>query len=167
MRKRILVADDSELIRQQVRKILESDQQIEVCAEAQDGAEAVRMARQYRPDLVLMDVFMLEMSGLEALCEIKRTEPNLPVVVFTIDDSADLQVESWSAGADAFVLKAKGSVELLPALSHKDPSPRFAPAISASFSTVRQFRPVLTVASFESKYAFDSFERPTPFGSHK
>lgn len=70
MRKRILVADDSELIRQQVRKILESDQQIEVCAEAQDGAEAVRMARQYRPDLVLMDVFMPEISGLEALCEI-------------------------------------------------------------------------------------------------
>lgn len=70
MRKRILVADDSELIRQQVRKILESGQQIEVCAEAQDGAEAVRMARQYRPDLVLMDVFMPEISGLEALCEI-------------------------------------------------------------------------------------------------
>lgn len=70
MRKRILVADDSELTRQQVRKILESGQQIEVCAEAQDGAEAVRMARQYRPDLVLMDVFMPEISGLEALCEI-------------------------------------------------------------------------------------------------
>jgi chemotaxis response regulator CheB len=77
IRKRILVVDDSELIRQQVRKISESDQQIEVCAEAQDGAEAVRMARQYRPDLVLMDVFMPEMSGLDALCEI-RTEPRVP-----------------------------------------------------------------------------------------
>ena len=118
MRKRILIADDSELIRQQVRKILESDQQIEVCAEAQDGAEAVRMARQYRPDLILMDVFMPEMSGLEALCEIKRTAPNLPVVIITIDDSGDLPVESRNAGADAFVLKAKGSVELLPTI-HK------------------------------------------------
>ena len=127
MRKRILVVDDSELIRQQVRKILESDQRIEVCAEAENGAEAVRMARQCRPDLVLMDVFMPEISGLEALYEIKRTEPNLPVVVFTIHDSGDLRVESRNAGADGFVLKAKGSVELLPTIHKLLPSLRLSP----------------------------------------
>jgi len=124
MRKRILVADDSELIRQQVRKILESDQQLEICAEAENGKEAVRMTRQHRPDLVLMDVFMPEMSGLEAVCEIKRTAPNLPVVVFTIDDSGGLPAQSKNAGADAFVLKAKGSVELLPTIRRLLPSVR-------------------------------------------
>lgn len=127
MRKRILVADDSELIRQQIRKILESDQQLEICAEAENGKEAVRMARQHRPDLVLMDVFMPEMSGLAALCEIKRTAPNLPIVVFTINDSGDLRVESKNAGADAFVLKAKGSVELLPTIHKLLPSLRVSP----------------------------------------
>ena len=124
---RVLIADDSELIRQQVRKILESDQQLEICAEAENGREAVRMARQYRPDLVLMDVFMPEMSGLEALYEIKRTAPNLPVVVFTILDSGDLRAESRNAGADAFVLKAKGSVELLPTIHRLLPSLRILP----------------------------------------
>jgi DNA-binding NarL/FixJ family response regulator len=94
MRKRILVADDSELIPQQVRKILESDQRLEICAEAENGREAVRMARQYRPDLILMDVLMPEMSGLAAAYEIKRTAPNLPVVVFTLYDSADIHIES-------------------------------------------------------------------------
>jgi len=127
MRIRILIADDSGLIRQQVRRILESDQQLEVCAEAENGREAVRMARQCRTDLVLMDVFMPEMSGLEALCEIKRTEPNLPVVVFTIHDSGDLRVESRNAGADAFVLKAKGSVELLPTIHKLLPALRVSP----------------------------------------
>jgi DNA-binding NarL/FixJ family response regulator len=122
MRKRILVADDSELIRQQVRKILESDQRLEICAEAENGREAVRMARQYRPDLILMDVLMPEMSGLAAAYEIKRTAPNLPVVVFTLYDSADIHIESKNAGADAFVLKAKGSLELLPTIHKLLPS---------------------------------------------
>lgn len=66
-------------------KFLGSDQQLEICAEAENGAEAVRSAGKHRPDLVLMDVFMPEMSGLEAACEMKRTAPNLPVVIFTIN----------------------------------------------------------------------------------
>lgn len=116
MRKRILVVDDNELILRQIRRILEPDQQIEICAEAKNGAEAVVKARNYRPDLVLMDVFLPEMNGLDALREIRKTAPTLPVVVFTLYDSGDIQTESQKAGADVLLLKANGGAELLPTI---------------------------------------------------
>ena len=113
MPKRILVADDNELIRRQVRRILGQDQQIEICAEAGNGVEAIRKARQYRPDLVLLDVFMPEMNGLVALREIKKTAPGLPIVIFTLHDVGGIQAESTKAGADAFLLKANSGVALV------------------------------------------------------
>jgi len=116
MPKRILVADDSELIRRQIRKILSQDHEIEICAEAENGAEAVRKARKYRPDLVLMDVFMPVMSGLAAVQEIKKISPQLPIVIFTLSDSGDIQAESENAGADFVLRKANGGVDLLPTI---------------------------------------------------
>jgi DNA-binding NarL/FixJ family response regulator len=116
MRKHILVVDDNELIRRQIRRILESDQQLEICAEAENGADAVRKTREYGPDLVLIDVFMPEMNGLSAVREIKKESPNLPVLVFTLHDSGEIQIESQKAGADAFLLKANGGIKLLPTL---------------------------------------------------
>jgi len=116
MRKRILVVDDNELIRRQIRKILESDQQLEICAEAENGTDAVEKTRRYCPDLVLIDVFMPKMNGLAAVREIKNTSPNLPVLVFTLHDSGEIQIESQKAGADAFLLKANGGIKLLPTL---------------------------------------------------
>jgi DNA-binding NarL/FixJ family response regulator len=116
MRKRILVVDDNELIRRQIRRILESDQQLEICAEAENGVDAVQKARRHCPDLVLIDVFMPEMNGLTAVREIKKTSPNLPVLVFTLHDSGEIQIESQNAGADACLLKANGGIKLLPTL---------------------------------------------------
>jgi DNA-binding NarL/FixJ family response regulator len=116
MRKRILVADDNELIRRQIRRILDVDRQIGICAEAKNGVEAVRKARRDHPDLVLIDVFMPEMNGLAALREIKKTAPQVPVMVFTLHDSGGIRVESEKAGADAFLLKAYSGVELLPTI---------------------------------------------------
>src|SRR5713101_4802704 len=72
MPKRILVADDSELIRRQIRTILESDRDIQICAEAGNGLDAVRKAHECRPDLAVVDVFMPEMNGLSATREIKK-----------------------------------------------------------------------------------------------
>ena len=116
MRKRILVADDSELIRQQVRRILEPDQQVEICAEADNGMDAVRKTREHRPDLVVIDIFMPQMSGLEAVREIRKTSPHLPVAVLTLHDSGGIRAESEKVGADAFLLKANASAELLPTI---------------------------------------------------
>ncbi len=111
--KRILVADDNLLIRRQVRRILEADQQIEVCAEAENGAEAVRKARVFQPDIVLLDVFMPVLSGLAAAREIRRASPDLPIVILTLYDSAEIQMESKKAGADAFLAKGDGAIKLL------------------------------------------------------
>jgi DNA-binding NarL/FixJ family response regulator len=116
MRKRILIADDSELIRQQVRRILEPDQQLEICAEADNGMDAVRKTRQHRPDLVVIDIFMPQMSGLEAVREIRKTSPHLPVTVLTLHDSGGIRAESEKVGADAFLLKANAGAELLPTI---------------------------------------------------
>ena len=118
MPKRILIADDSELIRRQVRRMVDSDPQIEVCAEAENGAEAVSKTRKYRPDLVLIDVFMPEVNGFDAVREIKKRVPDTPVVIFTSYDSDTIRNESEKAGADVVLLKAKGGVELLPTI-HK------------------------------------------------
>jgi chemotaxis response regulator CheB len=82
MAKRILVADDSEVIRRQVRAILEPDPDLEICAEAATGLEAVQEVQRCHPDLAVLDFLMPEMSGLEATREIKKIMPTLPVVLF-------------------------------------------------------------------------------------
>ena len=109
---RVLIADDSELMRRQIRRTIEPDPDIEICAESENGVEAVRKAQDCRPDLVIMDVSMPLMNGLEATQVIKTLVPNLPVLVFAIDDSNQIRIESQRAGADAFLLKADGGVQL-------------------------------------------------------
>lgn len=112
MAKRILVADDSAFMRRQIRTILALDRDIEVCAEAANGLEAVQKAQECLPDLAVLDVLMPEMNGLDATREIKRLVPSLPVVLFTLDSSAQLERESQRAGADAILVKAEGAARL-------------------------------------------------------
>jgi len=123
MPKRVLVVDDSELMRRQIRGTLELHEDIEICAEAENGIEAVRKARQCRPDLVLMDVYMPLMNGLEATQVIKTLMPNLPVLVFTLHDSQQIRIESEKVGASGVLLKSEGGIRLPQAirvLVHKD-----------------------------------------------
>ena len=109
---RVLIADDSELMRRQVRTSLEPYADIEICAEAENGREAVRKAVECQPDLVVMDVSMPVMNGLEATSKIKTLRPNLPVLVFTLHDSHQLKLESEKVGADAFLLKSSAGLQL-------------------------------------------------------
>src|SRR5712692_9017341 len=112
MAKRILVADDSAVMRRQIRTILELDRDVEVCAEAVNGLEAVQKAQECFPDLVVIDVLMPGMNGLEATQKIKQLVPPLPVLLFTLDSSAQLERESKQAGADAILVKAEGAARL-------------------------------------------------------
>jgi DNA-binding NarL/FixJ family response regulator len=109
---RVLVADDSALMRKQIRTIVESDAGLEVCAEAANGLEAVQEAEESRPDVVVIDFLMPGMNGLEATREIKKRMPTLPILLFTLDDSPQLEWESNHAGADAVLPKAEGSRQL-------------------------------------------------------
>lgn len=109
---RVLIADDSELMRRQVRTTLEPDRDIEICAEAQNGLEAVQKALECHPDLVVLDAKMPVMNGLEATEDLKMLMPSLPVLVFTLHDSYQIRIESEKAGADAFLVKADAGLQL-------------------------------------------------------
>jgi two-component system response regulator DegU len=99
-------------MRRQIRTMLEWDGDIEICAEAENGLDAVRKAQECRPDLVVVDVYMPVMNGLAATREIKKLMPSLPVLVFTLYDSHQIRIESEKAGADAVLPKADGGVQL-------------------------------------------------------
>jgi DNA-binding NarL/FixJ family response regulator len=112
MPKRILVADDSELMRNQIRTLLELDRNLEICAEAENGLDAVRKTKECHPDLAVVDLHMPVMNGLEATQQIKKMMPEMPVLLFTLYDSNQIRIEGERAGADAVLLKAQGSAQL-------------------------------------------------------
>ena len=121
--KRVLVADDSVLMREQIRKHLAPDCHFEICAEAVDGVDAVQKTRQCHPDLAVLDFVMPGMNGLEATREIKRIMPKLPIVLFALDDSPELESEGKRAGVDAVLPKSAGCKKLtrvMLSLLHED-----------------------------------------------
>ncbi|MFH0518664.1 response regulator [Streptomyces sp. M41] len=102
---RVLLADDEDLVRSGMNMILQADADIEVVATASDGAEAVRMVRAHRPDVVLMDIRMPVMDGLAATAEIVRLPDAPRVVVLTTFDLDEYVHAALQAGATGFLLK--------------------------------------------------------------
>jgi len=102
---RILIADDHELVRDGFRRLLGYEEDLEVVGEARDGREAVDLCRSLDPDLVLMDVRMPKMDGLEATRVIKAEQPAIGVLVVTTYDNPDYLLEAIKAGAAGYVLK--------------------------------------------------------------
>ena len=113
---RVLVADDQTLVRSGFRVILEAEGDIEVVAEAQTGAEAVRQARLARPDVVLMDIRMPELDGLSAAEEILRHRDAPTIVVLTTFDQNEYVYRALRAGAAGFLLKDAPTSRLIAAV---------------------------------------------------
>jgi RNA polymerase sigma factor (sigma-70 family) len=115
---RVLLADDEALVRSGLRLILESEDEIEVIGEAQNGAEAVAMTRELDPDVVLMDIQMPEMNGLEATREIVALgrEDTARVLVLTTFELDEYVYEALRAGASGFLLKRTPAADLLAAV---------------------------------------------------
>jgi len=111
-KKRILIADDNAAMRRQIRKILEFDGSMVVCTEASDGVEAVRKTRDCSPDLAVLDLLMPNLNGLEAAREMKKFIPALPILLFTLHNSPQLEQEGRRAGIDAIVGKMQGCAQL-------------------------------------------------------
>jgi CheY-like chemotaxis protein len=84
MPKTILVADDNPLIRKMLCRMFETEENYDLCAEATNGAEAVRLARECRPDLVILDLTMPVMNGFDAAREIKKLLPDVSIILFTM-----------------------------------------------------------------------------------
>ena len=111
--RRVLIADDHALIRDGFRRMLGYEKDFEVIGEASDGREAVELCRRLEPDLVLMDVRMPEMDGLEATRAIKANQPEVSVLVITTYENADYLLEAIKAGAAGYVLKDAPSERLV------------------------------------------------------
>ena len=113
---RLLIADDHALVRHGLRGMLEREPDIEVVGEAHNGREAVDLCRALGPNLVLMDVRMPEMDGLEATRAIKHECPEVSVLMVTMHDNQDYMREAAKAGAAGYVLKDAPRDELIGAV---------------------------------------------------
>jgi two-component system, NarL family, nitrate/nitrite response regulator NarL len=113
---RILIVDDHEVVRQGVRHILETQNDWEVAGEAADGAEALRLVGQLKPDAIIMDITMPVMSGLEATNEIVKNNPDSKVLILTMHESPNLLRPVQHVGARGLLTKSRASRELTPAL---------------------------------------------------
>ncbi len=110
---RILIADDHALVRDGTRRILEAEQDMEVVAEAANGEEAVQLAMELRPDIVLMDIAMPKMDGIDATKQIKHECPAINVLILSAYDDDQFVFRLLQAGAAGYLLKSVHSQELV------------------------------------------------------
>lgn len=113
---RVLIADDHGIVRSGLRMLLEQQSDIEVVAEASDGATARDLAIRERPDLAILDVKMPKLTGLQATREIREQAPNVSVLILSMYDDERYLFEALKAGASGYVLKAQADVDLLEAV---------------------------------------------------
>src|SRR5205814_1116967 len=113
---RIFVADDHEVVRRGLCSLLTSRSGWEICGEAGDGREAVERVAQLKPDIVILDIGMPALNGLEAARQIMRNDPHQKVVILSIMDSEQVIQEALKAGAKAYILKSDGAKDLIVAV---------------------------------------------------
>jgi DNA-binding NarL/FixJ family response regulator len=137
---RILVVDDHAVVRRGVRSLLESHEGWEVCGEATTGRDAVAQSLRLRPDVVVMDLSLPELNGLDATRHILKAAPDTEVLVLTMHHSEELVRDVLQAGARGYVLKADADENLI-----------------AAVDTLRQHKPFLT--SSVTEFVLDDYVR--------
>ena len=115
---RVMLVDDHPLVRRGLREVLEDSGGFEVVAQAADGEEAVGMAEETRPDVIVMDVMMPKKDGVEACRDILDLLPDTKVLMLTASPEGDAVIEAIAAGATGFVQKYSGSDEMVEAVRH-------------------------------------------------
>jgi DNA-binding NarL/FixJ family response regulator len=113
---RVLIADDHSLVREGIAAFLRMCDDIEVVGEASDGIEAIERARKARPDIVLMDIGMPKLGGLEATVELKKTDPDIRIIVLTQYDDREYISRFLKAGVSGYMLKKAVGSELVNAI---------------------------------------------------
>jgi DNA-binding NarL/FixJ family response regulator len=140
---RILVVDDHAVVRRGVRALLESHENWEVCGEATTGRDAVEQSRRLRPDVVVMDLSLPELNGLDATRHILKEAPETEVLVLTMHQSEELARDVLQAGARGYVLKSDADENLI-----------------AAVESLRQHKPFLTPTVTE--FVLDGYIRDGP-----
>jgi two-component system response regulator NreC len=149
LKQKILIAEDHAILREGLRALLSGTPELEIIGEAEDGQEAIRLARQLKPHLVLMDLTMPNINGTEAMRAIKRHNPAIKIIALTVHKSEEYVRATLDAGAAGYVLKddthhdlltaitsaQKGKVYLSPGICDKVINGFLEPATSATSST--------------------------------
>ena len=112
----ILIADDNLRLRALIRRISAQQPDLHVVAEAEDGAEAIQLAHEFQPDIVLLDIIMPRINGLEAMRRIKEKRPETKVIIMTVHTEEAYRRAAADSGADAFLLKKTLMTALLPTI---------------------------------------------------
>ena len=112
----VVIAEDHTILREGLRALLSSQQDLKVVGEAQDGREAIRCVQNSAPDVILMDLSMPRMNGLDAIREIKKTNPGTKIIALTVHKTEEYVLATLQAGADGYVLKDATHSELVMAI---------------------------------------------------
>ena len=139
----VLLADDHAVVRQGIRDFLEEDDEIEIIAEAGDGAEAWRLLTRRLPDVAVLDIRMPEMSGVELTRRIKERYPGVRILILTAYDDEPYVLALLRAGADGYVLKTAQSSDILRAVKQVAAGksvldPDIAPMVIAGMTNLQQ-----------------------------
>lgn len=127
---RVLLADDHGVLRKGVRFLLEQDPAIEIAGEAVDGHQAVRMAGELHPDVVIMDIAMPGLNGIEATAQIAKNNPHTGVIILSMYSDEEYLLRALSVGAKGYLLKDSAEADLLRAVkSVAGRRPFFSPAV--------------------------------------
>jgi len=153
---RVVLADDHALFRKGLRKILEETRDLEVIGEASDGLELLNLLRNLTPDMIILDISMPNLRGIEAIYEIKRIHPDTKVLMLTMHKDKEYLYQTISAGADGYFLKKDADAELFSAIEKIRKggmyvSPSLSEESAGDWEQIRQeFRkPILTTRERE------------------
>lgn len=113
---RVLIVDDHAFIRRGIQSILRSSSGWEQCGETDNGQDAISLAKELKPDLIIMDISMPGLNGIEATRIIRRNQPGAKIVLLTLYDSGELVRSAFRAGARGYLLKSDAEHELIHAL---------------------------------------------------
>lgn len=113
---KVMLADDHVLMREGIRQLLEFDGSIEVIEEANDGEECLKKLEKVKPDVLLLDINMPKLNGIEVLEEIKRKNINVKVLILTVHNEVDYLIRAVDIGVDGYILKDSESAELKKAI---------------------------------------------------
>jgi DNA-binding NarL/FixJ family response regulator len=147
----ILLADDHEVVRRGVRALLEAKRGFVICGEARNGREAVDMAVQHNPDVVVLDISLPALNGVDATRQIRKVAPKSEILIFTMHDSEEIIREALGAGARGCLLKSEADSQIVSAVDALARHRSFlSPACGNTVSILKAPPPVVTARTAAS-----------------